>query len=126
MLLSDNPKQILITTTLKPTRSSINNRKLPSHNTSSTTCITITMVKTTKQASPTIGYLGRKLLNEPSYGTDIDSSSIKVPIKDDEDNEFDHFLKVDDQELSLKLFNSQIIPDGSGESMFQLKDFVSK
>ncbi len=125
ILFADSTKKPSTTTTSKPVRLSLNNRISLSHNISSTTCKTIIMVKTKNHTSPPIvkrlvGHLGRRLLNEPSYDTDIDTSSMQTTIEDD--GEIDSFLKVDDEVLSKQLFNMQATTDGSGESMFKLKN----
>lgn len=114
MLLNENAKKSSIkvssptTKTLKPSHSTVNNRIIKSHNISSTTCKTITITQNKKQttSSPKIGHIGRKLLNELSYDTDIDSSSMKTST--DDENEFDQFLKMDDEQLSRQLFNAAL------------------
>ena len=111
ILLSDKFKKP------SPTKSSMINRISTSHNTSSTTCITITTTKIANDtSSSTVGHLGRRLLYEESYDTDIETSSIQTPIDDDE---VESFLKVADEELNRQLLNTDMTTDGSGESMFK-------
>lgn len=108
MLLSDNLKQL-------PRLSSNKREILPSQNISATTtCTTLIVMKTTKPTSPTAGHISRRLLNDPSYDTDIDTA----PSVDQEDTEIDRFLKVDDEELSRQMINIAMTADGSGESTF--------
>jgi hypothetical protein len=80
------------------------------------------MVKIKNHTSPPVGHLGRRLLNEPSYDTDIDTSSMQTPVEGD--GEFNSFLKVDNDELSKQLFKFEVTADGSGESMLTLKNWV--
>jgi hypothetical protein len=61
--------------------------------------------------------VGRRLLNDPSYDTDIDTPSPQTLIDDDSD--VNSFLKVDDEELSKQLVNMAISADGSGFSMYR-------
>jgi len=114
ILLADNPKKPSPTqTTTKPTRIS------KSPNISSTTRKTTTMVKIKNRTSAPVGHVGRRLLNEPSYDTDIDTSTLQTQIVDD--SEFSNFMKVDNEELSEQLFNFDTTADGSGESTLTLK-----
>jgi hypothetical protein len=80
------------------------------------------MVKIKNRTSPPVGHLGRRLLNEPSYDTDTDTSSMQTPVESDE--EFNSFLKVDNDELSKQLFKFEVTAGGSGESMLTLKNWV--
>jgi hypothetical protein len=102
-----------------PTKSRIVNRTSTSHNISTTTCKTVTTVQHT--STPTIdhsvGHVGRRLLYQPSYDTDIEASSKQIPIEDPD--EIDSFLKIDDEELSKQLFTMELSTDGSGDSMLK-------
>jgi hypothetical protein len=116
MVPDDHPKPSK-KITVKPDK-----RIFISNNISSTTCRTVVIVKTKKQTSPPIldhsmGHHGRRLLNEPSYDTDLDITSKPTPI----DEEFDSFLKVNDEELSKQLLNMDAAMDGSGISTFRAK-----
>lgn len=112
ILLSDNLKKP------SPTKPSMINRISAAHNTSSTTCITITTTKIANNtSSSTAGHVGRRLLYEESYDTDIETSSEQIPI--DDDGEVESFLKVDDEEFNRQLLNTDMTTDGSGESMFK-------
>jgi hypothetical protein len=55
---------------------------------------------------------GRRLLNDPSYDTDTDTSF-------DHANDVESFLKVNDEELSQQLLTMAETVDGSGYSMYQ-------
>jgi hypothetical protein len=114
ILLAHNPKEPSTTTT-KPTHLSTKTRISRSHNISSTTCTTIIMIKTKNRTSSPVGHLGRRLLNEPNYNTDTDTTSMQTPIENDA--ELDNFLKVNDEELSKQLFNLGVTVEASGESM---------
>ena len=59
---------------------------------------------------------GRRLLNDPSNDTDIDTSL--------DDSDVGTFMKVDDEELSKQLVNMAVMADGSGYSMYRLKNYL--
>ncbi len=61
------------------------------------------------------GRRGRRLLNEPSYDTDIETSSAEnTSFVDDAGS----FLKVDADDLTFQLMNMANTVDGSGFSMY--------
>ncbi|UJR15669.1 hypothetical protein I4U23_002603 [Adineta vaga] len=93
--------------------------KFKSYNTSSTTCTTVTKTKSiTNISSPvinhSIGHLGRRLLNEPSYDTDLDISSPQALLQDD--NEIGDFLQVNEEDMHKAFVTFEITTDGSGET----------
>jgi hypothetical protein len=59
---------------------------------------------------------GRRLLNDPSYDTDIDTSSTNASLDDNSD--VGSFLKISDEELGNQLLNMDVMADGSGFSMY--------
>jgi len=63
---------------------------------------------------------GRRLLNDPSYDTDIDTSS--TPTSLDDNSDVGSFLQVDDEQLSNQLVNIVVMADGSGYSMYRLNN----
>jgi hypothetical protein len=63
---------------------------------------------------------GRRLLNVPSYDTDIDTSS--APTSLDDNSDVGSFLQVDDEELTNQLVNIVVMADGSGYSMYRLNN----
>ncbi|UJR15670.1 hypothetical protein I4U23_002604 [Adineta vaga] len=103
-------------------KSNISLRHPPSstvYNTSSTTCITVTKTKSiTNISSPiinhSIGHLGRRLLNEPSYDTDLDISSPQALLQDD--NEIGDFLQVNEEDMHKAFVTFEVTADGSGET----------
>jgi hypothetical protein len=143
ILLTDNKKQkqpsstktstSTVSTILKQTSTMRALSKMPSttttcktkHQTTPTTTtkmMTTTLKRTPNQADSSIvnrthGRVGRKLLNDPSYDTDIDTSSAKTLLDDDSD--VNSFLKVDDEELTKQLVDTAAMADGSGESMYR-------
>ena len=64
-----------------------------------------------------LGYLGRRLLNEPSYDTDLDISSQRQHLHQ-ADNEINEFLQVNEEDMFKALQNVELTTDGSGESRF--------
>lgn len=88
-------------------------------NNSTTPCTTVVKVTIKRVSSPSpnldhsVGHLGRRLLNEPSYDTDLDRPS------EDNDWKMNDLIKIDmDEELNKQLFRFETTMDGSGESMF--------
>lgn len=65
---------------------------------------------------------GRRLLNDPSYDTELDTSSTNTSLNDDSD--VANFLKVNDEELRDQLVNMDAMTDGSGFSMYQLNNYL--
>lgn len=109
MLLPDENKKLFQNRTLSST---------------TTTCKTVVIVTTTKRttsSSPlsplpktldhSVGHLGRRLLNEPSYDTDLQKQI-------DDDWKMNDFMNIDTEELSKDLSRLLTNVDGSGESMF--------
>jgi hypothetical protein len=120
ILLADNSKKSL-PIKIKSTSSLLDNRTSILHNISLTTCKTVIKVKAIDPISlPTVdrslGHVGRRLLNEPSYDTDLETSSIQTPLEDD--SEIESFFKVNEEEINRQLFNIGTTSDGSGDSMF--------
>ncbi len=113
ILFNDNPKKPATQSKLvRPTVQNI----------SCTTCTTIVMVKTTTAKNSTalsVGHRGRRLLNEPRYDTDMDTTSKETPLEDD--GEIDRVLKLNDEELSRQLMVTGFTIDASGESMLEKK-----
>ena len=66
--------------------------------------------------------VGRRLLTDPSYDTDIDTPSPQT--LSDDDSDVNSFLKVDDEELSKQLVNMAVSADGSGESMYRSLNYL--
>jgi len=88
---------------------------------SSTSKMTTTTLKTTPNhtvnsiVNHSSHHRGRRLLNDPSYDTDLDTSSINTLL--DNDSDVASFLKVNDEELRDQLININAMADGSGFSM---------
>jgi len=88
-----------------------------------TTTLTKTPNHTTdSMVDPSRSRRGRRLLNDPSYDTDIDTSSTSTSL--DDNNDVDSFLKVNDEDLSKQLVNMEFTVDGSGFSMYQLNNYL--
>ena len=92
-------------------------------NNSTTPCTTVVKVTIKRVSTPSpnldhsVGHLGRRLLNEPSYDTDLDRPSKQI--SEDNDWKMDDLIKIDmDEELNKQLFRFETTMDGSGESMF--------
>jgi hypothetical protein len=120
ILLADNSKDSP-PIKIKLTRPSLDKRTSILHNISSTTCKTVTKVKAIDPISlPTVDrslvHVGRRLLNEPSYDTDFETSSIQTPLEDD--TEIESFFKVNQEEINRQLLQIGTTSDGSGDSMF--------
>lgn len=112
ILITDNHKKSSPITSTS-VESTVVNRIFTSDGIPSTTCKTIAVAKAVKRS---IAYLDRGLSNEPSYDTDIDTTSVQTVNED----EIDSFLKIDDEEWSKQLVNIGVTMDGSGDSMFKL------
>ncbi|CAF1591499.1 unnamed protein product [Adineta ricciae] len=96
-------------------------------NTSTTTCTTVPQTKTTTSTSTTnhsLGYLGRRLLNEPSYDTDLDISSQHQHLLQ-ADNEINEFLQVNEEDMFKALQNVELTTDGSGETTYSTAEYSS-
>jgi hypothetical protein len=95
--------------------------------TSTSKMTTTTLTKTPNHTTdstvdPSRSRRGRRLLNDPSYDTDIDTSSTSTSL--DDNNDVDSFLKVNDEDLSKQLVNMEFTVDGSGFSMYQLNNYL--
>ncbi|CAF4138467.1 unnamed protein product, partial [Adineta steineri] len=134
ILLSDNQKKrtpSTITSTTASTKTKQTSTLRTLSNTTTTTCKTkhqktststskITTTTSTRSPNNTVKTAdnhesprrGRRLLNELSYDTDIDTSSVHASL--DNNNDMDNFLKVDDEELTKQLVNLAVMADGSG------------
>ena len=125
IILSDSKKYITHTATSAgpivkkqtPTARTLSNnttssKKAHKKKTSSTTTTTTLMTTTTAlNMTPQSNRRGRRLLNDPSYDTDVDLPNKTVS------DDVDSFLTVNDDELSISLFSYQSTYDGSGTSM---------
>ena len=125
IILSDSKKYITHTATSAgpivkkqtPTARTLSNNTTSSKTahkkkTSSTTTTTTLMTTTTAlNMTPQLNRRGRRLLNDPSYDTDVDLPNKTVS------DDVDSFLTVNDDELSISLFSYQSTYDGSGTSM---------
>lgn len=125
IILSDSKKYITHTATSAgpivkkqtPTARTLSNNTTSSKTahkkkTSSTTTTTTLMTTTTAlNMTPQSNRRGRRLLNDPSYDTDVDLPNKTVS------DDVDSFLTVNDDELSISLFSYQSTYDGSGTSM---------
>ena len=125
IILSDSKKYITHTATSAgpivkkqtPTARTLSNnttssKKAHKKKTSSTTTTTTLMTTTTAlNMTPQLNRRGRRLLNDPSYDTDVDLPNKTVS------DDVDSFLTVNDDELSISLFSYQSTYDGSGTSM---------
>jgi len=76
-----------------------------------TTTTTLMTTTTALNMTPQLNRRGRRLLNDPSYDTDVDLPNKTVS------DDVDSFLTVNDDELSISLFSYQSTYDGSGTSM---------
>ncbi|CAF1176917.1 unnamed protein product [Adineta ricciae] len=97
-------------------------------NTSTTTCTTVPKTKTTASTPTTnhsLGYLGRRLLNEPSYDTDLDTSSQHQHLLQ-ADNEINEFLQVNEEDMFKALENVELTTDGSGETSYSTAEYSSE
>ncbi|CAF0791655.1 unnamed protein product [Adineta steineri] len=136
ILLSDNQKKRIPSTITSISTTASTKTKQTStlrtlSNTTTTTCKTkhhktststskITTTTSTRSPNNTVKTAdnheshrrGRRLLNELSYDTDIDTSSVHASL--DNNNDMDNFLKVDDEELTKQLVNLAVMADGSG------------
>ncbi|CAF1151520.1 unnamed protein product [Rotaria sp. Silwood1] len=86
----------------------------------STSIITTTTLQKTPNETVTLitdhsqRRLGRRLLNDPSYDTEIDLPSTETLLDDDSDVQT--FLKFDDTNLNKQLIGVEAMIDGSGET----------
>ena len=124
IILSDSKKYITHTATSAgpivkkqtPTARTLSNNTTSSKTahkkkTSSTTTTTLMTTTTALNMTPQLNRRGRRLLNDPSYDTDVDLPNKTVS------DDVDSFLTVNDDELSISLFSYQSTYDGSGTSM---------
>ena len=124
IILSDSKKYITHTATSAgpivkkqtPTARTLSNNTTSSKTahkkkTSSTTTTTLMTTTTALNMTPQSNRRGRRLLNDPSYDTDVDLPNKTVS------DDVDSFLTVNDDELSISLFSYQSTYDGSGTSM---------
>ena len=123
IILSDNQKQHL------PSRSAnrMKEKQTPDPRTWSNITATTTSKTIAKSSNRTsdsqLDYsavrLGRRLLNDISYDTDIDTTPANS--LHNHPSDVDDFLAVNDEELSKQLMLMAVSTDGSGYSMYCLE-----
>jgi hypothetical protein len=124
ILLLGNQKKLSPKETTKSAELTVGDRIFTSYNTSSTTCNTRTVGKHTPTDDQSLSRRNRRLVNDLNNDTNIETTAKQTPITNE--SEIDSFLRIDDEQLSALIFNTDTTVDGSSESMFPLESYTFK